>query len=134
MSRVVDLKLLAYLDGDDKIRVRATEGAGSAVTVTEIRERHWPNARSPNAGAYGVEIEIDELVADVIDTLRAERGEDVRGDMATPEESPTPSPSPDACNLPLRYPHIGPEETCERCEQQAQAHRYWHGEGVRRED
>lgn len=48
------------------------------------------------------------------------------------DTSTTPSPSPEACNLPLRAPFIGPDETCERCGQQAQVHRYWRGAEVQR--
>lgn len=48
------------------------------------------------------------------------------------DASATPSHSPDACNLPLRAPFIGPEETCEQCGQQARVHRHWSGEEVRR--
>lgn len=65
----------------------------------------------------------------VINVLHAERGEDVRGDLApVPDDaSTTPTPSPDACNLPLRAPHIDPEGICEQCGQQAQVHRHWRG-------
>lgn len=135
MPRIVEVRTLLYLERDDILCARVTTGVGSGVEVTHHHGSDAPCGDTEReCEAWGIERALGQHVRDAIDTLRAQRGEDVRGDLAPvlDDVSGAPSPSPEACNLPLRAPFIEPDESCEQCGQQAQAHRHWHGEEVQR--